>query len=76
MDAVTRYRPRTSVLRALIQSRGYAPLARQLGTSAGYLHDLAYGRRQGSRDTLEAIAAAFDLTLQDIADPITREPAA
>lgn len=61
-------RPRHRVLRSLIESQGYAPLARKLGTSPGYLHDLAHGRRKGSIETLTRIAAELDLELEDVAD--------
>lgn len=67
MDTTTlRTRPR--VLKALIETRGYAPLARQVGTSAGYLHDIAHGRRNGSPSILRALANELGVELEDISD--------
>lgn len=64
----TTVRTRTRIVRTLIETRGYAPLARSIGTSPGYLHDIAHGRRNGSVDVLTKIADEFGIELEDIAD--------
>lgn len=67
MDTTVRTRPR--LIKALIAGNGgYAPLARRIGTSAGYLHDIAHGRRTGSVELLERIAQECGVALDDIAD--------
>lgn len=67
MDTTVRTRPR--VIKALIAGNGgYAPLARRIGTSAGYLHDIAHGRRIGSVEILERLAGECGVELEDITD--------
>lgn len=72
MDTIIRCTPRSNVIRVLLQSRGYAPTAREIGSSAGYLHDIAHGRKTNpSVEVLQSIADALGVHLDDIAD-VTR----
>lgn len=64
--------PRVHVVRVAVkQAGGYAPVARKVGTSAGYLHDIAHGRRRGSEDVLTRLAEVVKVPLDELA---AREP--
>lgn len=71
----TRRVPNLPVLQALIDVRfpNRSDLARAVGTSPGYIHDIENGRRHGSEHILEAIADALDVELDVIT--IKREAA-
>lgn len=64
----TSIRTRHRVLKALMEPRGYAPLARVVGTSPGYLHDIAHGRRNGSIHLLERLATELGVEVEDLVD--------
>lgn len=68
----TMRRPRVRVVRLLIlQAGGYSALAERMtasgpSTSAGYLHDLAHGRRDGSEAYLARLATVLGVSIDDI----------
>lgn len=64
----TRRVPNLPVLQALIEVRypNRSDLARAVGTSPGYIHDIENGRRDGSEHILAAIADALDVELNVI----------
>ena len=68
--------PRVHVVRlAIKQAGGYAAVARKARTSAGYLHDIAHGRRRGSEDVLSRLAAVVDVPLDELAARQLRDSA-
>lgn len=44
-------------------------LASRLGRSAGYLSDIEHGRKEGSMETLRAIARELGISVDDLARP-------